>query len=237
MYFEYYFLGIILIPAIILAIYAQLKVQSNYNKYIKIKTEKNLTANEVASLILNAADINDVTLEQVSGELTDHYDSKKLKIGISEKNFNSTSVASIGIVAHECGHAIQHASNYFPLKLRHLVISVYNLASKLLMPIILIGLVFDFLLLINGIAKIFLIAGIVVFGISLILNLVTLPVEFNASRRALKILKESEILNQEELKMAKKVLSSAALTYVAAFLYSLLNFLRFVLIFARHRDN
>lgn len=233
MYLAYYLLGIILIPAIILSIYAQIKVQTNYKKYSQIISEKNLTGKEVANLILNASDIKDVQIIEVEGELTDYYDSKKKVLALSKGNYNSASIASLGVTAHECGHAIQDKTGYVPNKIRNIVVRVYNIASKLLMPILIIGFMFDFLFLIPKIANIILISGIAVFGLSMLFNLITLPVEFNASKRALKILEESTILSNDELDGAKKVLKSAALTYVAGFIYSLLNFLRFILIFAR----
>lgn len=236
MYFYYYMLGIILLPAIILSIYAQFKVQSTYNKYKQVASQKNLTGKEVAEMILSSAGISDVQITQVSGTLTDHYDSKNKVLALSKPNYNSNSIASLGVTAHECGHAIQDASGYFPLKLRHIIIKTYNFTSRLLLPLILIGFLFDFLLFIPGVADVFLIIGSVVFGLSLVLSLITLPVEFNASKRALEILEQSTILTEDETKMAKKVLSSAALTYVAEFIYSLLNFLRFILIFANRKD-
>lgn len=236
MYLEYYILGIILLPAIILSIYAQVKVQSTYSKYRKVISEKNLTGKQVAELILNASDISNVQITEIEGNLTDYYDSKNKVLALSKANYNGSSISSIGVTAHECGHAIQDKVNYFPMKLRSMVIKIYNISSKLLLPLIIIGFIFDFLLLIPFASTIFLYIGITVFGLSLLLNLITLPVEFNASKRALEILEKSTILTNEETKMAKKVLNSAALTYVAAFIYSLLNFLRFVLIFARRRD-
>ena len=236
MYFYYYILGIILLPAIILSIYAQIKVNSTYNKYSKVMSNKNLTGKQVAERILSESGISDVKVIETSGTLTDYYDSKNKVLALSKANFNSSSIASAGVTAHECGHAIQDATNYFPLKLRQIVIKTYNLTSKLLIPLLIVGFLFDFILLIPKLANAFLIIGTIVFGLSLLMNLVTLPVEFNASKRALKILDETLILTPEETKQAKKVLSAAALTYIAAFLYSLLNFLRFILIFANRRD-
>ena len=236
MYFYYYVLGIILLPAIILSIYAQFKVQSTYNKYKQVQSQKNFTGKQVAEMILSSAGISNVQITEINGTLTDYYDSKNKVLALSKPNYNSSSIASLGVTAHECGHALQDASGYFPLKLRHIIIKTYNFSSKLLLPLLLIGFLFDFLLFIPGIADVFLIIGSVVFGLSLVLSLITLPVEFNASKRALQILEQSTILSEEETKMAKKVLNSAALTYVAEFIYSLLNFLRFVLIFARRRD-
>ncbi|MGN1208512.1 MAG: zinc metallopeptidase [Christensenellales bacterium] len=237
MYLTYYILGIILIPAIILSIYAQAKVSSTYDKYSTEMSQTNLVGKDCAKQILKANDIIDVQVEEVEGKLTDYYDSKNKILALSKQNYNSSSIASLGVVAHECGHAIQDKENYFPNKLRSFVIKVYNISSKILMPIIIIGLLFDFLLLIPNVANIFLISGMVVFGLSFLLSLITLPVEFNASKRALKTLKDRNILNDEEVSKAKQVLSAAALTYVASFLYSLLNFLRFVLIFVKRNDN
>lgn len=237
MYIAYYLLGIILVPAIILSVYAQIKVQANYKKYSQVVSEKNLTGKEVADLILKSADIKDVSVIEIDGELTDYYDSKKKVLALSRNNFNSASIASMGVTAHECGHAIQDKVGYVPNKIRNVVVHVYNIASKLLMPIIIIGFLFDFLFLLPKVANIIMISGLVVFGLSMIFNLVTLPVEFNASSRALKILESSTLLNSSELEGAKKVLRSAALTYVAAFLYSFLQFLRILLIFSnRNRD-
>lgn len=236
MYLDYYILGIILFPAIILAIFAQIKVQSTYSKYKQIPSQKNLTGKQVAELILSASNINDVTITEIEGNLTDYYDSKNKVLALSKYNYHSTSIASLGVTAHECGHALQDDTNYFPMRLRSLVIKVYNISSKLLIPLIIIGLLFDFILFIPLASKIFLYIGVSVFGLSLLLNLITLPVEFNASKRALKILEESTILTEEETRSAKKVLDAAALTYVSAFLYSLLNFLRFVIIISNRRD-
>ncbi|MBE5745745.1 MAG: zinc metallopeptidase [Clostridiales bacterium] len=233
MYLDYYISGIILLPAIILAIFAQIKVHSTYVKYSKIKTNKNLTGKEVAELILQAKDINDVEITEIEGTLTDYYDSKNKVLALSKDNFNNSSVSNLGVTAHECGHAIQDKEHYLLMKLRSIVIKVYNISSKFLFPLILIGIIFDFIFLIPTVSSIFIYIGISIFGLSFLLNLITLPVEFNASKKALKILKEENILTDEELKGAKKVLSAAALTYVAEFLYSLLNLIRFILIFKR----
>ena len=235
-YLEYYLLGIILLPAIILAIYAEIKVSINYKKYSEIYSQSNLTGKEVAEKILKANNINNVKITEVSGTLTDYYDSKNKVLAISSKNYNSSSIASLGVTAHECGHAIQDNTNYFPLKLRQVIIKSYSLTSKLLVPLLILGLLFSLFLLIPVVGEIFIYIALITFGLSLLLNLITLPVEFNASKRALKILKEENILTKEESKCVKKVLNSAALTYVAAFLYSLLNFLRILIIFGRRND-
>ena len=236
MYLSYYLLGIILLPAIILGIYAQAKVSSTYSKYSTEMSKSNLTGKECAKQILNKNQIMDVQIEEIDGNLTDYYDSKHKTLALSKGNYNSSSIASLGVAAHECGHAIQDKENYFPNKLRSFVIKTYNISSKLLLPIIIIGLLFDFVMLISKVANIFLICGIVVFGLSLIANLVTLPVEFNASKRALKTLKDNNVLEDDEIEKARLVLDAAALTYVAGFIYSLLNFLRFVLIFSGRKE-
>lgn len=236
MYLTYYILGIILLPAIILGIYAQIKVQSTYQEYSSEICQNGLTGKDCAKQILNLNNIHDVQIDEIDGTLTDYYDSKNKILALSKDNYNSASIASIGVSAHECGHAIQDKENYFPNKIRNLIIKTYNITSKLLMPIIIIGLLFDFVLLIPKVANIFLICGMIVFGLSFLASLITLPVEFNASKRAIKTLQNNNILSEEELLKAKQVLSAAALTYIASFLYSLLNFLRFVLIFAKKND-
>lgn len=232
MYYYYYIMGIILLPAIILSIYAQFKVNYTYNKYKEEFSERNLTAKQVCEKILSAGNLN-VQITEVSGNLTDYYDSKNKILALSSGNINSTSISAIGVGAHEAGHALQDAENYAPLKVRNFVVALSNISSKLLWPLIFIGLVFDFALYYSDFAQIFLYAGVIFFGLSVILNLITLPVEFNASKRAISILENSTILSSTETAHAKEVLSSAALTYVAAFVYSLLNLLRFILVFRK----
>ena len=233
MYITYYILGIILLPAIILAIYAEAKVNSSYNKYSTEFSQKNIKGCELAKQILTAYDIHDVQIKEIDGKLSDYYDSKNKILALSKDNYNSTSISSLGVTAHECGHAIQDKQHYFPNKIRNFVIKTYNISSTFLMPIIILGLLFDFVWLAPNIANIILICGMSVFGLSFLASLITLPVEFNASKRAIKILQENNILSSEETGKVKEVLSAAALTYVASFLYSLLNLLRFVLIFAK----
>ena len=149
MYLYYYILGFMLIPAIILSIYAQAKVTSTYDKYSTDYSQSNLTGKDCAKKIMEANDIKDVQINEIDGKLSDYYDSKNKLLALSKQNANSTSISSIGVAAHECGHTIQDKQNYFPNKLRNLVIKVYNISSKLLMPIILIGTIFDFILLIS----------------------------------------------------------------------------------------
>lgn len=228
-------MGIVLLPGIILSIYAQIKVNHTYNKYKKEFSESNLTAKQVCEQILNAANIN-VQITEVQGTLSDYYDSRKKILALSKENINSTSISAIGVAAHEAGHALQDADNYAPMKIRHFVAIFSNIASNLLWPLIFIGLVFDFALYYSTFAQVFIYSGIAFFGLSVILNLVTLPVEFNASNRAVAILRQSTILTESETQHAKEVLNAAALTYIAALIYSILNLLRFIMVFSKKRD-
>ena len=238
MYLYYYILGIVLIPGLILSVYAQYKVNSTYKKYSVDASNRGLTALEVSKTILNGANINDVEITQVPGELTDYYDSKNKVIALSKGNINSTSLSAIGVAAHEVGHALQDYENYAPYKFRKFVIVLNNIASRMLWPLILIGLLLDFVVLSTGFAEIIVYSVIGFYGLSVILNLATLSVEKNASRRAVNILQQSTILTEEETVKVKKVLDAAALTYVAALVVSILSFLRIILFFlgTRKRD-
>ena len=238
MYLYYYILGIVLIPGLILSVYAQYKVNSTYKKYSVDTSNRGLTALEVSKTILNGANINDVEITQVPGELTDYYDSKNKVIALSKGNINSTSLSAIGVAAHEVGHALQDYENYAPYKFRKFVIVLNNIASRMLWPLILIGLLLDFVVLSTGFAEIIVYSVIGFYGLSVILNLATLSVEKNASRRAVNILQQSTILTEEETVKVKKVLDAAALTYVAALVVSILSFLRIILFFlgTRKRD-
>lgn len=235
MYYYYYIMGIVLLPGIILSLYAQFKVNYTYNKYKEEFSERNITAKQVCEQIINAGNLN-VQITEVSGKLNDYYDSKNKVLALSSDNINSTSISAIGVAAHEAGHALQDAENYKPLKIRNFVVVCSNLSSKFLWPLIFIGLVFDFGLYYTSFAKVLIYAGVIFFGLSVLLNLVTLPVEFNASKRAIAILQNSTILSSTETEYAKQVLNAAALTYVAAFVYSVLNLLRFLLVFGRKDD-
>ena len=235
---EYYLLGFILLPGILLAMYASIKVNTTYSKYSHVASASGLTAAQVAELMLRNAGLYDVRITCIGGNLTDHFDPRTRTLALSQGVYHSTSVAAIGVAAHEVGHAIQHSEGYVPLKLRSAMVPVINISSRLLWPILIIGLLFTFLIEIPLLGDIFLIAGLVVFGGSLIFSLVTLPVEFNASRRALQTLESAHLLDGSELGSARKVLSAAAMTYVAALLVSVAQLLRFVLAFAgRRRDN
>ena len=219
---------LILIGAVISMI-ASAKVKTTYAKYGNVGSHSRMTATQAARRILDNAGLRHIRIEKVAGDLTDHYSPKELVLRLSDTTINSTSIAAIGVAAHECGHAIQHAKKYVPLNVRNAIVPVANIGSKLSWPMILIGLLFG----VTG----FLDLGIVFFSFSLIFQVITLPVEFNASSRALKILSESGMLYDEELRGAKKVLSAAAMTYVAAAIASLLSLLRLIILFGGRRRN
>ena len=229
LYWEYYIMGFILLPGLIFAIYAQSKVTSTYNKFSKVASESGRTASEVARIMLDAAGCTNTTITKIGGELTDNFNPKTNVVSLSSAVCDSTSVAAIGIAAHEVGHAIQYKTNYFPMKIRKFAIVLSNISSTLLWPLVLIGLILNFTL-VSGVGMIMAWAGVAVFGLAVLVNLATLPVEYNASRRATTILKESGLLTEQESNNAKKVLSAAALTYVAALVVSILNLLRFILV-------
>lgn len=235
MYFEYYIMGIILLPALILAIIAQNKVTSTFNTYSKVLSASGKTGAEVARIILDSAGLTNVQITRVRGHLTDHYDPKKKIIALSSAVYDSTSVAAVGIATHEVGHAIQYKQNYAPVKLRSALVPVTNFASNLLWPLVIVGLLFNFGASSSALGMVFVWSGIVLFGLAALLNIVTLPVEYNASNRAVKVLYRSQILTEKETEGAKKVLNAAALTYVAAMLVAVLNLLRFLLVVLDNR--
>lgn len=211
----------------LLGMIAQAQVKSAFDKYRKVYSGQAITSQQVAEMILQQAGIYDVRIERISGDLTDHYSPTEKVLRLSDSVYNSTSVAAIGVAAHECGHAIQHAQDYTPIRLRSAIVPVVNIGSKLSWPIIVLGLAIGM----TPLAQV----GIILFSLIVIFQVLTLPVEFNASGRALKILRDSAYLSTEELKGAKKVLSAAAMTYVAAMVSSVLQLLRLVMIVGRRR--
>lgn len=230
-YTLYYLLSLLLLPGIVFAIFAQAKINSAYNKYSKISSTSNLTGYEAANRLLYYLGISDIGIIKVKGWLTDYYNSKNRVVAISENNYHSTSIASLGVIAHELGHAEQHYEKYAPLLFRSFFIKLSNFASKFLWPLVIIGVITNLVYADGVIGNIIMIAGVVFFFLSLLLNVITLPVEFNASKRGLKMLTESGIMTSaEELNGVKKVLNAAALTYVAATLISLLEFIRFLIL-------
>lgn len=223
----------LLVPVFILAIYAQSKVTSTFNTFKRIDTSNGKTASQVAKEMLENAGIKDCKVVKIKGQLTDNFNPKTKTVSLSEDVYDSTSVASIGVAAHEVGHAIQYHTNYFPIKLRTFTIVLSNFASNLLLPLIIIGLIIDLTIATAPVGIVFISVAIGIYALSFLVNLATLPVEYNASNRALKILETTGTLNQTELPQAKKVLSSAALTYVASTLMALVQFLRIVFYFLR----
>ena len=209
---------IFVLPAMLLAFWAQFKVNSTYEKFSKVQNHRGITGAEVAVKILNLHGIYNVRVEHISGKLSDHFDPRSNVIRLSDGVYSGTSVAALGVAAHETGHAIQHAKGYMPIKLRNAIVPVASLGSNLAVPLAIFGLIFSMPVLID--------AGIILFTAVVAFQFVTLPVEFNASRRAISILDSQGILYGDELKGAKKVLSAAALTYVAAAAVALGNLLR-----------
>lgn len=221
---------LLVLPAIIFALIAQVMVKSTFSKYSDEKNEHGYTAKEVARKILDENGLYSVGIEYISGNLTDHYDPSANVIRLSDSVYNSTSVAAIGVAAHEVGHAIQHAQGYAPIKIRQAIIPITQIGSSLALPLVFIGMLFGALQWLVPVG-IFLYTGVVLF------QAVTLPVEFNASGRALKTLDENVILYKDEVRMAKKVLTAAAMTYVASMFSSLMSLLRLILISGRGRRN
>ena len=234
----YYYYGfdptyvLVLIGAVICLI-ASARVKSTFNKYSQYRSMSGMTGAQAAERILNSAGIYDVTVCHISGSLTDHYNPSKKTLNLSDSVYGSNSVAAIGVAAHECGHAIQHQKNYVPLTLRTAIVPVANIGSTLAWPLILIGLFFN-----HSTGAMLINLGILCFSFAVLFQLVTLPVEFNASRRALHILGEQGILSDSELPYTRKVLKAAALTYVASAAAAILQLLRLVLLFGgRNRDD
>ncbi len=220
---------ILVIAGALLCMAASANVNMTFNRYSKTGTKGRITGREAAERILMQAGITDVQIEHISGNLTDHYDPRNKVVRLSDSVYNSTSVAAVGVAAHECGHVIQHHTGYVPIKIRSAIVPVVNIGSRLSFPVIILGVIMSSLNLVN--------IGIVLFGLTFAFQIVTLPVEFNASRRALSILESKGILYQDEWKGARKVLRAAALTYITAAVATLLQLLRLVLLFGRRSDD
>ncbi len=222
---------LVLLPAMIFSFWAQFKVQSTFKKYDRVTTQRRMTGADAARKILDMNGLYNVRVEYINGHLNDHFDPRTNVIRLSDATYNSTSVAALGVAAHEAGHAVQHATGYLPIKLRGAIIPVTRFGSMLAMPLFLIGLLVVGFAGINPvIGEYLMFGGIVLFSLSTLFQLVTLPVEFNASSRALATLESSGMLYGDEVKGAKRVLSAAAMTYVAALATSLATLLRFILI-------
>lgn len=222
----------LVLPCVILSLWASSNVNSTFRKYSKQFSRRGITGADAAMRVLRANGVGGVRIEHISGNLTDHFDPKSNVIRLSDGVYSNTSTAAIGVACHEAGHAVQYAVGYAPIKLRAAIIPITNFGSKLAMPLILLGLLFTAF----GDTLIYL--GIACFGLSLVFQLVTLPVEFNASRRALQAIEEGGILTEEEQRGAKKTLTAAALTYVAATAVALAQLLRLITLFGgRRRDD
>ena len=217
---------------VLLSLWAQNRVNSTFARYSRVRSFSGMTGAEAARRLLNSQGIYDVTVQPVSGKLTDHYDPRTKVVKLSDSVYNATSVAAIGVAAHECGHAIQDQKQYGPLVLRSALVPVANFGSQLSWPMILLGILF------GGLGSPLVQVGILMFGLAVLFQLVTLPVEFNASSRAVRLLDSQGILSGEEVDGTRKVLKAAALTYVAAAAGSILQLLRLVILFGgRDRDN
>lgn len=231
--FDIYYL-ILVLPAVIFSIWASSKVNSTYKKYENVFNQKGITGAKAARTVLDNNGLTNVRIERVSGRLTDHYDPKTNIVRLSDGVYSSTSTAAVGIACHEVGHAIQYAENYSPAKLRMAIVPITNLGSKLAIPLIIIGILLSTMSLLS---VYFIYAGIACFGLSTFFQLITLPTEFNASKRAINSIVANGILCDNEIDGTKKVLTAAALTYVAALAVSVTQLLRLLLIFGgRRRD-
>lgn len=230
MYFMFHPADLLIIPAMILAIWAQFRVSSAYRRYSAVRTQAGLTGVQAAYLILREAGLTGVPIETVPGEMTDHYDPEKKVLRLSSQVYHGDSVAAVGIAAHEVGHAIQDAHGYAPMKMRQFIYPISNIGSTLAFPLIFIGLIFNF-----SFSSTLISLGIWLFTAAVVFTIITLPVEFDASRRALQALAGGGYLSQEELKGVRKVLKAAAMTYVAAAAVAVMQLVRLLLI-ARSRD-
>lgn len=220
---------IILIPAIIVSLWAQMKVQGAFSKYSRVMSSSGLNGAAVARQLLNKSGIHDVEVEMIGGNLTDHYDPRQKKLRLSQQVYGSSSLAALGVAAHETGHAIQHHTGYFPLEFRNNLVPVASIGSNLAFPLLLLGIILGM----PGLARL----GVYAFTLVVLFQLVTLPVEFNASSRAVALLEHGGFISGHEVGATRKVLNAAALTYVAAVLVAVLNLLRLLIISGILRRN
>ena len=232
MYFDWTYLVLVL-PCVLLSLWASSTVNSTFKKYASQHSRRGLTGAMAAERVLQANGVRGVRIERISGNLTDHYDPSTNVIRLSDSVYASTSTAAIGVACHEAGHAVQYAQNYAPIKLRAAIIPITNIGSRLAMPLILIGVL---LAAFEAMSMGFVYLGIACFGLSTLFQLITLPVEFNASRRAMSAISSAELLTDEEQKGARRTLTAAAMTYVAALAVSLAQLLRLLILFGRRRD-
>ena len=232
-YFSYYYISnyyyiILVLPMVILSMFASARVNSSFKRYSKVISSRRITGAQAAFEVLRHYGITNVQIERVSGNLTDHFDPRTNIIRLSDNVYNSTSVAAIGVACHEAGHAAQYAQGYSPIKIRNTILPLANIGSKAGVPLAILGYFLNF----EPLAM----AGVIFFSFAVVFQLVTLPVEFNASKRALSVISDVDILSDEEKKGAKSVLSAAAMTYVASLAVSLASLLRLILTINRRRD-
>ena len=225
---------VLVLPCILLSMWASSSVNSTFKKYSSHLSSRHITGAQAAQRVLSWNGVTGVRIERIGGNLTDHYDPRTNVIRLSDSVYNSTSVAAIGVACHEAGHAVQYAKHYAPIHLRAAIIPITNIGSKLAMPLILLGILLSFL---GSISTGIVYLGIACFGLSLLFQLVTLPVEFNASRRAMAAIAESNILTEDEQRGARKTLKAAAMTYVAATAVALSQLIRLLVIFSGRRRN
>lgn len=232
MYFPFFYdwTYLLLIPALLLSLWAQFRVSSTFNRFSRVRASSGMTATQMAEQLLHAEGVYDVSVERTRGNLTDHYDPKNMVLRLSDSTANSTSVAALGVAAHEAGHVLQHRDGYAPLMLRTAAVPVVNIGSNLSWPLFLVGLIFSW--------EPLLYAGIALFALAVLFAIITLPVEFNASKRALAALEANGYLQPgEEMRGAKKVLSAAAMTYVASAFMAIMQLLRLLAIAGVRRDD
>lgn len=231
--YGYYFdpTYILVLIGVVISMVASMRVKSTFQKYSRVRSKTNMTGAQAAQRVLNSAGIHDVTIRHVSGDLTDHYDPRNKTLNLSDLVYGSASVAAIGVAAHECGHAIQHQQGYSPLSIRSALVPVANFGSAISWPLILAG------LFLGGAGSTLCKIGILLFSAAVLFQLVTLPVEFNASFRAVRILGQTGILGEQELPYTKKVLKAAALTYVAGAAAAILQLLRLLILFGGRNDS
>lgn len=222
---------ILVMIGVVICLLASAKMNSTFSKYSRVRSHSGMTGKEAAEALLHREGIYDVRVEYVAGNLTDHYDPRSKVLRLSDATYQQTSVAAIGVAAHECGHAIQHARGYAPLSIRSALVPVANFGSSIAWPLIIIGLIMN-----SQTSQLFLNLGVLAFSIAVLFQIVTLPVEFNASRRALKILGNTGMLYPDEVRETRKVLTAAALTYIAGAASAILQLLRLIMISNSRRD-
>ncbi len=239
--YSYLLFLLILIPFLALSAWASAKVNSTYAQYDQVPNRSRMTGYDTATLLMHKRGVKDISVNRVGGKLTDHYNPSRKEVNLSQSTYGSASVAAVAVAAHEIGHVMQKQKGYVPYKIRNILVPITNIGSRLALPVILVGLLLDIFWQTVPYGEWAVYVGIGLYGLSTLFMLVTLPVEFNASRRAKKMLIEDGILTEEEIPAASKVLSAAAMTYVASLLISLIYFLRFALVFlslvGRNRNN